>query len=142
MKPRNAGFKASCLSVDKELVIVFLLVVITAIISFFVSNQRAFLNFFYLPVLLGHHEKYDGNGYHSLVGEDIPLGARIIAVADVYDALTSDRPYRKALPPFYAKNEIVSNSGTHFDPQVVNVFETIFPTFDQEGTVPLRSLHG
>jgi putative nucleotidyltransferase with HDIG domain len=325
MKPRNAGFKKSCLSVDKELVIVFLLVVITAIIFFFVSNQRAFLNFFYLPVLLGayfygrryatlaaffsillisvvayvypatfsfvetqdlyrwldiatwggfllvtgylmgllyekkeaarrdirrtyngviemlsllidsvdqhthshsyrvsalaekigqemgcsedeveniriaallhdlgkigvsrdvltkigsltldereqlkmhtvkaasllqplggrvtellplilgHHEKYDGNGYHSLVGEDIPLGARIIAVADVYDALTSDRPYRKALPPFYAKNEIVSNSGTHFDPQVVKVFETIFQTFDQEGMVPLKSMYG
>ncbi len=325
MKPCNVGFKASCLTVDKELVIVFLLVVITAIIYFFVSNQRAFLNFFYLPVLLGayfygrryatlaalfsiilisvvayvypetfslaekqelyrwldigtwggfllvtgylmgllyekkesarkdirrtyngviemlsllidsvdqhthshsyrvsalaekigrkmgcseeeveniriaallhdlgkigvsreiltkietltvdereqlkthpvkaakllkplggrvaellplilgHHEKYDGNGYHSLVGEDIPLGARIIAVADVYDALTSDRPYRKALPPFYAKNEILSNSGTHFDPQVVKVFELIFPTFDQEGMVPLRRSHG
>jgi len=325
MKPRSVGFKSSCLSVDKELVIVFLLVVITAIIFFFVSNQRAFLNFFYLPVLLGayfygrryatlaaffsillisvvayvypatfsfaeqqdlyrwldiatwggfllvtgylmgllyekkeaarrdvrstykgviemlsllidsvdqhthshsyrvsalaekigqemgcseeeveniriaallhdlgkigvsrevltkigsltidereqlkmhtvkaasllkplggrvmellplilgHHEKYDGNGYHSLVGENIPLGARIIAVADVYDALTSDRPYRKALPPIYAKNEIVSSSGTHFDPQVVKVFETIFPTFDREGMVPLKSLHG
>ena len=95
-----------------------------------------------LPLILGHHEKYDGNGYHSLMGEDIPMGARIIAVADVYDALTSDRPYRKALPPFYAKNEIISNSGTHFDPQVVMAFETIFPTFDQESTVLLTRLHG
>jgi putative nucleotidyltransferase with HDIG domain len=95
-----------------------------------------------LPLILGHHEKYDGNGYHSLVGEAIPMGARIIAVADVYDALTSDRPYRKALPPFYAKNEILSNSGTHFDPQVVKAFETIFPTYDQESTLLLTRLHG
>jgi len=95
-----------------------------------------------LPLILGHHEKYDGNGYHSLMGEAIPMGARIIAVADVYDALTSDRPYRKALPPFYAKNEILSNSGTHFDPQVVKAFETIFPTFDQESTVSPARLRG
>jgi putative nucleotidyltransferase with HDIG domain len=95
-----------------------------------------------LPLILGHHEKYDGNGFHSLVGEDIPLGARIIAVADVYDALTSDRPYRKALPPFYAKNEILSNSGSHFDPQVVKAFEAIFPTFDLERIVQPRVLHG
>jgi len=95
-----------------------------------------------LPLILGHHEKYDGNGYHSLVGEDIPLGARIIAVADVYDALTSDRPYRKAMPPFFAKNEILSNSGTHFDPQVVKAFETIFPTFDLESMTLPRMLHG
>ena len=325
MKPLNFKFKESCLAIDKELIIIFLLVVITAIIFFFVSNQRAFLNFFYLPVLLGayfygrryatlaalfsmiligtvayvypvtfgfaenhdldrwldigtwggfllvtgyfmgllyekkeearidirrtyhgviemlsllidsvdqhthshsyrvsvlaekiaqrmgcreeereniriaallhdlgkigvsrevltkvgsltaddrehlkahtlkaasllkplggrvtellplileHHEKYDGNGYHSLVGEDIPLGARIIAVADVYDALTSDRPYRKALPPFFAKNEILSNSGTHFDPQVVEAFEAIFPAFDLESTTFPRMLHG
>ncbi|MRR55981.1 MAG: HD domain-containing protein [Deltaproteobacteria bacterium] len=94
-----------------------------------------------LPLILGHHEKYDGNGYHSLVGDNIPLGARIIAVADVYDALTSDRPYRKALPPFYAKNEILSNSGTHFDPRVVAAFEGIFPTMDQESLVHPRMSH-
>jgi len=70
------------------------------------------------------------------------MGARIIAVADVYDALTSDRPYRKAHPSFYAKNEILSNSGTHFDPQVVKAFETIFPTFDQESTVSPARLRG
>jgi len=94
-----------------------------------------------LPLIIGHHEKYDGNGYHSLVGESIPLGARIIAVADVYDALTSDRPYRKALPPFFAKNEILSNSGTHFDPRVVAAFEDIFPTMDQESLVLPRMSH-
>jgi len=95
-----------------------------------------------LPLILGHHEKYDGNGYHSLVGEEIPLGARIIAVADVYDALTSDRPYRNASPPFFAKNEILSNSGTHFDPRVVKAFEAIFPTIDQESMVLPRMQHG
>ncbi len=95
-----------------------------------------------LPLILEHHEKYDGNGYHSLVGEDIPLGARIIAVADVYDALTSDRPYRKALPPFFAKNEILQNSGTHFDPRVVSAFEVIFPTLEMESPVLPRMLHG
>lgn len=87
-----------------------------------------------LPIILGHHEKYDGNGYHALVGETIPLGARIIAVADVYDALTSDRPYRQAISPFQARNEIVSNTGTHFDPRVVKVFEAMFPTFDVVGS--------
>ncbi len=49
-----------------------------------------------LPIILHHHEKYDGSGYYKAAQEDIPLGARIIAVADVYDALTTDRPYRKA----------------------------------------------
>ncbi|MEA5112653.1 MAG: HD domain-containing protein [Geobacteraceae bacterium] len=93
-----------------------------------------------LPIILGHHEKYDGNGYHALIGETIPLGARIIAVADVYDALTSDRPYRQAIPPFQARNEIVANSGTHFDPRVVRVFEAIFPTLDGVGSPFARVL--
>jgi len=94
-----------------------------------------------LPLILGHHEKFDGNGYHSLVGEDIPLGARIIAVADVYDAMTSDRPYRKALPPYVAKNEILENSGTHFDPKVVTAFEIIFPTLELESPLLPRLMH-
>jgi len=95
-----------------------------------------------LPIILGHHEKYDGNGYHSLVGDSIPLGARIIAVADVFDALTSDRPYRKALSPFQAKDEIVTNSGSHFDPKVVTVFESIFPTLDAAGSLLHRRSFG
>jgi putative nucleotidyltransferase with HDIG domain len=83
-----------------------------------------------IPIILGHHEKYDGGGYHSLIGENIPMGARIIALADVYDALTSDRPYRKAISPLQAKSEILTNSGTCFDPQVVRVFESVFPYLD------------
>ena len=67
-----------------------------------------------IPLILHHHERYDGTGYNSMMGDDIPLGARIIAVADVYDAMTSDRPYRKALTPTVARTEIISNSGTKY----------------------------
>lgn len=70
-----------------------------------------------------HHEKWDGSGYpHGLRGEFIPLEARIFAVVDVYDALSSDRPYRKALPKQQVLEYIQSESGKHFDPAVVNVF--------------------
>lgn len=85
-----------------------------------------------LPLILHHHEKYDGTGYHAMMGEKIPVGARIIAIADVYDALTTDRPYRKALSPYQAKNEIVTNSGIHFDPEVVSACERIFPKLESE----------
>ena len=85
-----------------------------------------------LPIILHHHEKFDGSGYYKTAHENIPLGARIIAVADVYDALTTDRPYRKAFGPLQAKQEIVSNSGTHFDPQVVAAFIQIFPYLEAD----------
>ena len=79
-----------------------------------------------IPIILAHHDKFDGSGYHPTAGEDIPLEARIIAVADVYDALTSDRPYRKAMSQFDAKDIIVKGSGTEFDPKVVAAFLTSF----------------
>jgi HD-GYP domain-containing protein (c-di-GMP phosphodiesterase class II) len=70
-----------------------------------------------------HHERYDGKGYpEGLKGEEIPLGARIMAVADSYDAMTSDRPYRKALDMEIAIQELIKHSGTQFDPQIVRVF--------------------
>lgn len=70
-----------------------------------------------------HHEKWDGSGYpRGLTGEEIPMAARIFAVVDVYDALTSDRPYRPAWPKEKALEYISSCGGTHFDPQVVNLF--------------------
>ncbi|GAB4525489.1 MAG: hypothetical protein Fur0018_10040 [Anaerolineales bacterium] len=70
-----------------------------------------------------HHEKWDGSGYpRGLKGEDIPLAARIFAVVDVWDALTSDRPYRKAWLPQDARDYLMDESGKHFDPQVVTVF--------------------
>ena len=70
-----------------------------------------------------HHEKWDGKGYQTgLFREEIPIAARIFAVIDVWDALTSDRPYRKAWPYEKALAYIISNSGTNFDPEVVTVF--------------------
>lgn len=70
-----------------------------------------------------HHEKYDGTGYpYGLPGEEIPKTARIIALADAYDAMTSDRVYRKRLKEEDVLNEIINNSGTQFDPEVVNAF--------------------
>jgi len=88
-----------------------------------------------IPLVLYHHEKYDGSGSQGLEGDNIPLGARIIAVADVYDALTSDRPYRKGLPPLQAKEEILSNAGKQFDPNVVKAFDAVLPKIDFE--IPL-----
>ena len=79
-----------------------------------------------IPIILAHHDKFDGSGYHPTRGEEIPLEARVIAVADVYDALTSDRPYRRAMSPFEAKEIIVKGAGTEFDPRVVDSFAGIF----------------
>lgn len=73
--------------------------------------------------ILHHHERYDGNGYPMGVeGEKISLFGRIVAVSDVYDAITSDRPYRKALPSFEAIEYIMGNSGIAFDPEITRVF--------------------
>lgn len=70
-----------------------------------------------------HHEKYNGTGYPAkLVGDEIHVNARIFAVADAYDAITSDRPYRAASTYVTACNEIVTNAGSHFDPRVVEAF--------------------
>jgi len=76
-----------------------------------------------LDIPYSHHEKWDGTGYPGhLEGEQIPLAARIFAVADVYDALTSNRPYRKAWSHKKAIDYIKAQSGKHFDPQVVEAF--------------------
>ena len=79
-----------------------------------------------LPIILFHHEHYDGTGYQEKIGEDIPLEARILAVADAYDAIVSDRPYRKGSAPFEAKDIIEQRSGVDFDPQVVKAFLAAF----------------
>jgi len=74
-------------------------------------------------IVLYHHEHYNGNGYPSgLAGDAIPLEARIVAVSDVYDALASDRPYRKAMPPDMAMREFLAMSGTVLDPAIVDIF--------------------
>ena len=77
-------------------------------------------------IMLTHHERYDGTGYpQGLKGDEIPLGARIFAVADTLDAMTSDRPYRKALTFSDARDEITRESGRQFDPEVVKTFLAI-----------------
>ena len=76
-----------------------------------------------LDIPFCHHEKWDGTGYpRGLYGEQIPLAARIFAIVDVYDALTSDRPYRKAWSREETLEHIRSLTGTHFDPKVVENF--------------------
>lgn len=73
--------------------------------------------------VLHHHEAYDGSGYPGhLAGERIPLGARLLTVADVFDVLTSDRPYKMAMDVTEARERIGASSGTHFDPEVVASF--------------------
>jgi polar amino acid transport system substrate-binding protein len=70
-----------------------------------------------------HHERYDGTGYpEGLAGEAIPLSARILAVIDAYESMTSDRPWRRALRPAQAANELFAHSGTQFDRRVVEAF--------------------
>lgn len=77
-------------------------------------------------ISLNHHEKWDGSGYpHGIKGPDIPLAARIVAVADVFDALTSERPYKKPFPLEKAMAIIKESRGTHFDPEVADAFCSI-----------------
>jgi HD-GYP domain-containing protein (c-di-GMP phosphodiesterase class II) len=76
-----------------------------------------------LEVSYCHHEKWDGSGYpRGLKGDEIPLAARVFAIVDVYDALTSDRPYRAAWPREKVYDYIREQAGKQFDPQVVKVF--------------------
>lgn len=76
-----------------------------------------------IPIVLHHHERFDGSGYpDGLAGEAINLSARIFAVADVYDAMISDRPYRKGWPPHHVVGLVCEKAGSHFDPLVVQAF--------------------
>lgn len=77
-----------------------------------------------------HHEKVDGTGYRGLKGEEIPILARIVAVADALDAMVSDRPYRKGMGLFEALDAVVAGAGSHFDSKVVAVLQKII---DEEG---------
>jgi putative nucleotidyltransferase with HDIG domain len=77
-------------------------------------------------VVRSHHERWDGRGYpDGLAGEEIPVAARVFTVADVLDALTTDRPYRPAIPLSAARRMIVEEGGTHFDPAVIEAFGAI-----------------
>jgi len=78
-----------------------------------------------------HHERYDGTGYpDGLAGEKIPLGARIIAISDSYDSMTSDRPYRKPLTNGDAKSELLKNAGKQFDPKLVALFLDVLKSME------------
>jgi HD-GYP domain-containing protein (c-di-GMP phosphodiesterase class II) len=81
-----------------------------------------------LPVVRGHHERWDGRGYpDGLAGDAIPVTARVVAVADAFDAMTSDRPYRAGMPAARAFAELQAGAGTHFDPECVAAFLRVRP---------------
>lgn len=82
------------------------------------------------PMVRAHHERWDGSGYpDGLKGEEIPIGARILAVADSFDALSSDRQYRRALPLSEALTVVKREAGVLYDPRVIEVLEKLFPRF-------------
>ncbi len=79
-----------------------------------------------LPIILSHHDRYDGTGYSDRSGNEIPLEARILSVADAYDAITSDRPYRKGSTTYEAREILERGAGREFDPDVVTAFVRAF----------------
>jgi len=79
-----------------------------------------------IPMVAYHHERWDGTGYKGLQEEDIPIGARIIAVADTYDAIVTDRAYRKGRTPAQAMKILREASGSQFDPKIVEVFLALY----------------
>jgi putative nucleotidyltransferase with HDIG domain len=85
-----------------------------------------------VPLVMYHHERWDGHGYKGLAGDSIPLGARIIAVCDTYDAVVADRPYRQGRSHAHAIGILQEGSGTQFDPAVVTAFLALF----HEGAAP------
>lgn len=89
-------------------------------------------------VIKHHHERWDGNGYpDGLAGSDIPIGSRLIAVADTYDAMTTDRPYRKALSACVAITEIRRNAGAQFDPAAVDAFMEVIDASEKNAPDPV-----
>ena len=85
-----------------------------------------------LPIILSHHDRWDGNGYTPKAGEEIPIESRILAVADAYDAMTADRPYRKAISPYEARDTLLRKAGAEFDPTVVKAFAAVFARNEME----------
>jgi len=89
-------------------------------------------------IVVAHHERWDGRGYpYGLFGNEIPLGARILAVVDSYDAMTSSRPYRKALSEEQAREELIQCKGVQYDPQVVDAFLHVLREQDPQKNSPL-----
>ncbi len=96
-------------------------------------------------IALAHHEKWDGTGYpQGLARNDIPLSSRIVAIVDVFDALLSERPYKRAWLPGDVQDFLTSQSGKHFDPAIVDTFVRNFDAFlqqrsDSEHAIPLAN---
>lgn len=100
----------------------------TEFASIIIGNYQSELLHMSQIIALTHHEKWDGSGYpKGLAGNDIPLVGRIVAIADVFDALVSKRPYKDAWPVEDAVNEIDQGSGSHFDPALVPLFHKVLP---------------
>jgi len=83
-----------------------------------------------LPSILYHNEKFDGSGVLGMAGDDIPLGARIIALADAYDSIVAAPPFQEGLKPLDAQQKVIKHSETLFDPRVVKAFSSIFPALE------------
>jgi putative nucleotidyltransferase with HDIG domain len=97
-----------------------------------ILEPLAHLDFFYrlLPGVRHHHEWYDGRGYpHGVKGDQIPLSARLVLIADTFDAITADRVYRKGRPPEAAYKELFDWAGTQFDPYLVKIYLEAQPTW-------------
>jgi putative nucleotidyltransferase with HDIG domain len=94
--------------------------------------QRIHFPYPVVPIVRSHHEAWDGSGYpDGLKGEEIPTGARLLTAVDCFDALASDRPYRKALPLVQAMDFVKSKAGILFDPQIVKLLEEHFPRLEE-----------
>lgn len=110
-------------------------------IAYGILGQADFLNEA-LPSILHHHERWDGTGYpHRLSGSAIPLGARIIAIADAFDTMITDRPYRAGRNMTEALEEIRRGGGTQFDPSLAEVFPQLFARHREQRVRRLRLTH-
>ena len=96
-----------------------------------------------VPMIRGHHERWDGHGYpDGLAGESIPLAARILCVADVYDALTSQRPYRRAFETREALQLMSADAGRQFDPEILTRFFRLVSRLSDPSAVKLSGTQG